>query len=295
MKRGIFVLLFLLLCTSLSFSVSAAVINVPVDNATIQGAINNSNNGDTINVAAGTYNENVVVNKEVEIIGTNAVVNGASDAAFEIRADNVKIQGFNITTTGTFTGGAVEIYSSDNIDILENNIETSNAVIGIWICGSNNGCVSINNLDIKRAKNHEICELTKLGLKENKERYSTSHSKVGVFMLENDNKTIAMEIPVWLSLNEFPSLKSLLKSDKPLTGHIDLLRIEDGKLWVWDYKPNANEEEYAATQIFFYALMLNKRTGIPLNMIRCGYFDDRHVFLFKPDLKMLNVKTILDY
>lgn len=155
--------------------------------------------------------------------------------------------------------------------------------------------INLNDIDLKQLTGHEISILTRFALDINKERFRSNHERVQVFMLENDNKTIAMEIPVWLSLNEFPSLKSLLKSDKPLTGHIDLLRIEDGKLWVWDYKPNANEEEYAATQIFFYALMLNKRTGIPLNMIRCGYFDDRHVFLFKPDLKMLNVKTILDY
>ena len=51
----------------------------------------------------------------------------------------------------------------------------------------------IDNLDIKRVKNHEVCELTSLGLKENHERYLTSHSKVQVFMLENDDKTIAIE------------------------------------------------------------------------------------------------------
>ena len=141
---------------------------------------------------------------------------------------------------------------------------------------------AINNLDIKRAKNHEICELTKLGLKENKERYSTSHSKVGVFMLENDNKTIAVEVPLWLESNELNEFKDMFNSIEPLTGHIDILRVDHGKIWVWDYKPNAAKERYAATQVYFYVLMLSRRTGIPLDNFRGGYFDDKDVFIFKP-------------
>jgi len=140
----------------------------------------------------------------------------------------------------------------------------------------------IDNLDIKRVKNHEVCELTSLGLKENHERYLTSHSKVQVFMLENDDKTIAVEVPLWLEPNELNEFKGMFNSVEPLTGHIDVLRIEDGNVWVWDYKPNAAKEKYAATQVYFYTLMLSKRTGIPLDNFRGGYFDDKDVFMFRP-------------
>jgi len=145
MKRGMLVLFFILL--SLIPIVSALTINVPGNYSGIQDAINNASNGDIINVS-GNYNENIVVNKEVEIIGVNAVVNGGGDAAFEIRADNVKISGFNISTNTTFAGGALEIYSSDNVEISGNNIETASKVIGIWVCGSNSGCSRVSNLDI---------------------------------------------------------------------------------------------------------------------------------------------------
>jgi hypothetical protein len=68
MKKGLFVILIVFIL-SLSIA-SAAELNVPGDHATIQGAIDAAGNGDTINVAAGTYAE--VLNlgaKELTILG----------------------------------------------------------------------------------------------------------------------------------------------------------------------------------------------------------------------------------
>ena len=154
----------------------------------------------------------------------------------------------------------------------------------------------LNHLDLKRVRSHELCELTRLGLEKNGDRYSTGHSKVQVFMLENDKNSIAAEIPLWLMPNEASFYQSLFRTDEPLTGHIDLLRIEDGKIWVLDYKPNAVLEKYAATQVYFYALMLSKRTKIPLEKFRCGYFDSEHCFVFKPDeCKVPVIKNISEF
>ncbi len=154
----------------------------------------------------------------------------------------------------------------------------------------------LNNLDLKNIKGHEVCQLTKLGLEKNGERYGSAHSKVQVFMLENDNNTIAVEVPLWLMPDEANFYQSLFKTDEPLTGHIDLLKVENGKIFVLDYKPNAYSERYASTQVYFYALMLSKRTKIPLEKFRCGYFDSDYCFLFKPDECRLPVlKTIGDF
>jgi len=146
---------------------------------------------------------------------------------------------------------------------------------------------NIPGLDIKGVTGHEVCQLTSLGLEENHERYKTNHSKVQVFMLERDDKTLAVEVPIWLNANELDHYEAFFQSKEPLTGHIDVLRFEDGKIWVWDYKPNAVKEKYAATQVNFYALMLSKRTGISLDQFRCGYFDSAYAFMFKPTEKVL--------
>ena len=130
---------------------------------------------------------------------------------------------------------------------------------------------------------HETSKLAAHGLEENKERFKTAHSKVQVFMLENDNNTIAMEVPIWLHHKELELYNSLFGTDLPLSGHIDVLRIEDGKIWVWDYKPNAHREKYASTQVYFYALMLSTRAGVDLDHFRCGYFDDKFAYVFKPE------------
>jgi len=155
-------------------------------------------------------------------------------------------------------------------------------------CGPRSSCLKFKIVDdIIEVVGHEVSSLARFGLEANKERFNDNHSRVQVFMLENDNSTVAMEVPIWLSPNEMIGYKTIFKSEEILTGHIDILRIDDEKIYIWDYKPNAHREKYAATQLFFYALMLSKRTKIPLNKFRCGYFDQNYAFLFKPEEELL--------
>jgi hypothetical protein len=143
------------------------------------------------------------------------------------------------------------------------------------------------DVDAKKIQGHEICDLARHGLIANNERYNSNHMKVQSFMLENDSNTIAVEIPIWLRNNEVDYYLDLFKTIQPLTGHIDILRLEDDKIWVWDYKPNSHNEEFASTQIYFYALMLSKRTNISLDNFRCGYFDKNYAYVFKPKENLL--------
>lgn len=147
-------------------------------------------------------------------------------------------------------------------------------------------------IDPRRVENHEVIHLARQGLEWN--RFKTAHSNVQVFMLQHDARTLAVEVPLWLYPKEHSEgmvskFKEFFKEEGPLSGHVDVLRIEaDNKIWIWDYKPKAEKEKYATTQTYFYALMMSKRTGIPLEHFMCGYFDDKASFVFKPDLKYLS-------
>ncbi len=163
--------------------------------------------------------------------------------------------------------------------------------------GPRSSCLKFRLVDdILEVGGHEMSSLARYGLDVNKDLFGDAHSCVQNFLLEHDKTTIAMEIPIWLLPQEVSGYKKMFKSDDVLTGHIDLLRVENGNIWVWDYKPNAQKEKYAATQIFFYALMLSKRTDIPLDKFCCGYFDKEFTFVFKPQydfLHKLNNQTLL--
>ena len=70
----------------------------------IQDAINASNPGDTIFVYSGTYIENIVVDKSINLIGEDkntAIINGnGSGIVINILTDYVNISGFTITNGG---------------------------------------------------------------------------------------------------------------------------------------------------------------------------------------------------
>ena len=89
--------------------------------ATIQHAIDEAANADTVNVAAGTYAEDLTINKPLRIVGPNsnragdktrepeAVVDGGSGTAIKPEAHGITIEGLKISTgeagTPIFTSG----------------------------------------------------------------------------------------------------------------------------------------------------------------------------------------------
>jgi len=123
-----------------------------------------------------------------------------------------------------------------------------------------------------RRKNsrNQACRLAELALltcRHNRER----HERVEEFMLINDSSTVAVEVPVWLYERSL---------DARLNGHIDILQVRRGLIYVLDYKPQADK---VMSQLYWYATGLAFRTKLPLEFFRCAWFDEISYFEFDPN------------
>jgi len=105
--------------------------------------------------------------------------------------------------------------------------------------------------------------------RDNRER----HELIERFMIINDKATVACEVPVWYwekSINN------------GVTGHIDILQVRRGNVYILDYKPGASKDRKASQQLYHYAIALSFRAKIPFERIRCAWFDDESYYEFSP-------------
>jgi transposase-like protein len=100
------------------------------------------------------------------------------------------------------------------------------------------------------------------------------HSVVQKHFLFNDSSTIATEVPVW----------AYDKRLGPLSGHIDVLQVRFGKVWVLDYKPSARQEDRlkVASQLYWYVRALSFRAKMPMKDFMCAWFDAEVCYEFVP-------------
>jgi len=112
---------------------------------TIQDAINDSKKGDTILVYNGTYNENLVINKSINLFGENketTIINGENyQDVITIQTLYVNISGFTIEN-GSFSGIFLDYFG--NCRIYKNNI--NNNSIGLYLLGSANSEIFNNTI-----------------------------------------------------------------------------------------------------------------------------------------------------
>jgi parallel beta-helix repeat protein len=118
------------------------------DFSTIQSAIDNSNYGDSIEVWNGTYNEAVVLNKQLTLYsrdGANVTIvdAGGFRSAITIIADSCTVDGFLATRSGSNTGDAgIKVESNGNN--IRNNFCCANKHNGIRLWNSSNNKI-LNN------------------------------------------------------------------------------------------------------------------------------------------------------
>jgi len=101
------------------------------------------------------------------------------------------------------------------------------------------------------------------------------HAVVEGYFLSCDRNTITTEVPVWFFDKRL---------QETVAGHIDLVQVNFGQVWILDYKPNAARENRTKvrTQLSLYARGLAYRTGLKLEEIRCAWFDETDCYDFTP-------------
>ncbi len=182
----------------------------------IQAGIDAVSIGGTVIVNNGTYNENLVIAKSVNVIGegaeTTIVRNNNSDHVFYVTADNVNISGFTVEeadffeTVGIYLSGAeycnisnnnisnnyygIRLKSSSDNNILTNNYVSSNAEYGIYLTDSSNNTLAnniasnnTNGIYLKDSSNNILTN-----------SYVFSNTKYGIHLLDSSTNTLADNI-----------------------------------------------------------------------------------------------------
>jgi nitrous oxidase accessory protein len=202
-----------------------SIIRVPDDYPSIEWAVGNATDGDTILVASGVYEENVVVDKSLKIVGESAnttIIDGGGydwdnvTKGFFVVSGNVSIENFTVRNAyhGIYLENCKNITIRDNTLILnfygisvngtrlgtiQNNIATNNS-FGIFLENSLN-CLIKNNTATNNYGGHPdlrygggIC----LGASNNNtvgNNYLTKNL-VGILIGESHNNTVIQNVVV---------------------------------------------------------------------------------------------------
>ena len=123
----------------------------------IQDAIDNATDEDTVRVFNGTYFENILVNKSLNLIGngseTTTIDGKGSGDVVKITANWVNMSAFMVTGSGGSSSSGIKV-ESDHTHIFENNC--SNNGNGIYLLRSSNSRVENNTC----SNNYEGIEIT---------------------------------------------------------------------------------------------------------------------------------------
>ena len=140
MKTSLGRLVVVLLLLLFSFTcVAQQTLTVPDDYLTIQAAIDAAQPGDTVSIAAGSYKENLVIDKPLSLVGedrTTTIIRSSGSAQDVITVNlaqgNVAIQ--DIKVTGGYTG--IRIYVDEGTQVRVNDVIVSENQYGVAAFGN---------------------------------------------------------------------------------------------------------------------------------------------------------------
>ena len=155
---------------------------------TIQDAINNSSTGDTIRVWEGVYQENIIVNKSVSLIGNGSaftsIYGGSNQVIINIMVDRVNITGFSVTRVlSSWSYSGIWLNKVKHCNITDN--ICSNNKYGIYFDSSSNNSVCNNTCSNNMEDGIYLQESWNNTLVNN----NCSNNYDGIYLLYSSNNT----------------------------------------------------------------------------------------------------------
>jgi hypothetical protein len=105
------------------------------------------------------------------------------------------------------------------------------------------------------------------------------HEPILKNILIKDEDSIAIEVPIWSKIKE-----------RTITGHIDLVQIENNTIKIIDYKPEG-KFLFSLPQVAMYGLLIKKILHI--SDLNCITFNKNLVWEYKPEILLTDVSEIL--
>ncbi|MHA2266617.1 MAG: hypothetical protein ACXAB8_02370 [Promethearchaeota archaeon] len=115
--------------------------------------------------------------------------------------------------------------------------------------------------------------------RENRIPGNPGHEPILKNILIKDKNSIAIEVPVW---NETES--------KRITGHIDLIQVENDTVKVIDYKPEGNFL-FSLPQVAMYGFLLQSKLNI--KNLKCISFNKEEAWEYEPTILLSDIKEYL--
>jgi parallel beta-helix repeat protein len=163
--------------------------NKPADFTTIQEAINNASPGDAVVVSEGTYAEGQInVTKSLILLANGtATLNGLGEkSGIYVTADNVAIDGFNITNVNA-NYWRIKADNAKDVIIMENNVADNSGYGGIFLSNCKECLLRYNNASQSGASGIELHACNNVVVMDN----GATNSSYGIRLTNSNNNIIA--------------------------------------------------------------------------------------------------------